>query len=368
MRNVVFTDAGTVKFLDKKEMTLPEFFTFFEKGIKNYKITDCNYDGDLNIYSFNYKENDSEYGKRCHICFGDRNTSSMPNELRILLTLLELEEGLRRQKEFEELVERNNEKMLEDARMGIIKTDEARKLYIDELRNSLGVKGTFLRFKEVSIDAKEKSGDRDDFLVGLHLFLALIFLFFALFTIGLFKKYILGGLFTGSFLFSTYSFVMMCNEIKPLGYIKNLIKGINKDIVRENKLIRYKISYLKKCSLESGISSVKINSLNEETSKRINKIFVKLASLKINDGGIRREFVLRLDEYKKKMEDILRGNLLSEEEQVIDREFLSYLDSVEERLDKLLGCLDENSQQYAFTGKPRGLVETNSNLKIKSRL
>ena len=118
-----FTDYDTIYFDDGTKMIVSDYFNFFENNVKTNKITNCSYDAESEIFKYCY--NNSEYRIKV------KNNS---RKLRILLGLMQLENSQKLDKENKELEEKRKEKLLNDARNGKIETEEAKQLYLKELK------------------------------------------------------------------------------------------------------------------------------------------------------------------------------------------------------------------------------------------
>ena len=120
-----FTDFDIIYFDDGNKMIVSDYFNLLENGIKNNKITNCSYDVESEIFKYRY--NNSEYRIKV------KNNS---RKLRILLGLMQLENSQKLANENKKLEEKRKEKLLNDARNGIIESEEAKQLYLKELKSN----------------------------------------------------------------------------------------------------------------------------------------------------------------------------------------------------------------------------------------
>lgn len=131
-------DGVSFKISDKeeieREMSLDEFFDMLLKEIKNYKIINLNYNVIDNMFTFDIIEEGSLY-------HGVIDVSKLNNErFEKLLSMLEYEENLRREKLFNDEVNNKKDKLLKQAQMRDMLSKDINKLNLVELEENLRLK------------------------------------------------------------------------------------------------------------------------------------------------------------------------------------------------------------------------------------
>ncbi len=368
IKKIKFTDYDTVMFPGKKEMTNDQFFTFFEKQIKKNKITKCSYNMEYNEIRFRYK--------KCDYVIHVENTSS--GKMITLLNLINHEESLRKEKEYQkerekyqQEIKERHEKLLVEARCGNIQTEEVRQLYLQELRENLTIKGKIKKILEIRKQAK-KNSFYDDSETSSILFCAFLAAAPLAFGIMSFVLPYTGNIIVGSIsiLIGILSIVdIFKHQSIYIGFIFNFIKGIVTSNLFSNKMIKHKIQYLKKVKFPSNDDVCKkANSFSEPLKTRLSLIQEKLLKLNDDERGLFLEKITsKVNQLEEKISLIKNMGLMSEREEAINNEFSRYLDSFEAELDKLLDASQGLREPYAFTGKPRGMVLTSDGTKVKRK-
>ncbi len=357
-----FTDLETVKYKtrgysllgdyveDETEMTVSEFFNMFERGIKEYKITNCEYDEKKNIFSFYVlcnKTSKSKYKYEIDVSeIGAR-------KLRIFLTLLELEEGLRRKKAYDDKIINEKEKFLEEARDGIIKSEESRQLYLDELRDKLTIKGKLREIKMVNKRAIKNSFESNDEIltVGVGMSGAGILFIILCFCAG-YVPFIVASIILE--LLYLNMFIDGLRGVNFFSHVENWFKEMSRFLFNNKKMIKHKIKQLEGYTLprKNDISKIKINGIDEIIRKKLNEIFVKLVELDEDTREKKRvELSEKILEYRKNIESVPKRGLTLESEGKYTSEFLLYLDSFKIELDKMTRGSSDEKIAYLFTGE-----------------
>ncbi len=357
---VKLTDYGTVIFPSLKEMKINKFFDFFEKGIKEYQITECMYDVENNKLNFLY--NGNKY------MIEIENTHS-GNGI-ILLNLVRLEENLRRQKEYDDIMKKTREKLLVDARCGNIHSEEARQLYMKELKESISFKKILGKIRDIFKKCSYYAEHFTTFLFILGIILAVFSgtLSFGAFLGGV--EYFKAGIYClVVFLFSIEIIITSQNdynifELLAVGTYKSI-----KQISEEISMVNHKLKYLRKYELPKNemFSKITVDSFNEDVSLKLYQIYEKLLKLSEKDRNLLRvNLANKINDVRNKIGD----NSSSIDD--INNEFLCYLEDFEKEIDKL--CVDsleslKKDKTYKFTGTPRKEVVTSkSGGKVRRRI
>ncbi len=344
MREIKITDSGTIMFPNNVEMRLDKFYDFLEKGIKNYEITNCSYDAFKNKLNFLY--NGNKYMIKIE------NTNSGMGV--ILLNLVNLEENLRKEKEYQEVIKDRRERLLNDARCGNIYSEEAKQLYIEELKKEISFKGIVKKLREI-----KREVTIDDELLPDHMLVYMMSMLVLLLILGFIFGIVFNGLIWS--LISAVLLVLQILEMRNYGYgiiLSNLcmIYGFFRDdCLEEFKMIKDKIKHLERCKFpenEDILKRVEREQFDSKIKERVFQIYQKLNSLNKMD----RELMI----YKlvKKIEENKKQNKVDNEE-----EFIKYLEDFEKDIDKLLGVNKEEDKKYAFKGESRGEVLTSDGTK-----
>ncbi len=373
---VKMTGYNTVIIPGKKEMTTDKFFDFFEKNIKKRKITECMYDIDNSSVSFMYQEYQ-------HIIKLENANSGLGV---ILLNLVRYEEELRREEEYLKQREKNQqevkkrekeslerkEKILLTAREGIIETEEAKQIYIQDLKESLGFKGKIKGILKARKKALDDSVCYNDFMKIFQVILSMITSPVVCVWLLFYTKSIILGL-----------IILVCGinisedavkERFSLSFIFNFIKELFKSDIFNNKMIKHKIENLEKMKIketDDNLSvmrvedvpfsdlineqireiSIKIDELNDEDKK----IYLEKVRIIVTDLTNRINVSKKCNDYsnKKKKEIVSYMSL----------ELSNYLDEIDKEIYMVLMEYREK-EKYAFTGELR-IVDVSDKEDIK---
>ena len=134
---VIFTDYDTVKIGTEDEMTTKKFFKVFEYLIKNGEVTNCNYNSKNEEFSYLY--DNKEYTIKI--------TNKSINKLRNLLSLTKLEQNEDTKRKDARIRENVKAELLRKARKGEIVSEEAKQLYIKELKSEIKLSNIFKGFE-----------------------------------------------------------------------------------------------------------------------------------------------------------------------------------------------------------------------------
>lgn len=349
INKIKITDCDTVIFPGMKEMTMEKFFDFFEKMIKNYEITNCEFVVDKNTVNFKYDGNQYEINLK--------NTSSGMGV--ILLNLVKLESTLRKEKEYKEVIEKRRELLLKDARSGNIYSEEAKQLYVSELKKEVSFKGIFKGLKDFKYDAiSEHDFLEYEMLSGLWLYFTVCTVLMVLLGLGL-KVYLVS-------IISAILFVLQILEFREYGVgiiYSNVcfVIGMFKDnFFEELKMKKQKIKHLEKCRFpvnDDILKRVEREQFSGEVNEKVFEISKKLLSLNKMD----RELMV----YKliKKIEENRKQKKTSK-----DNDFMEFLIEFEGEVDKIIGISDKDKESYAFTGNTRGMVVTENTTKVRRKI
>lgn len=360
--SVKLTDYGTVKILDEngilkrvneetllEEMKVNRFYDFFEKGIKKYQITECMYDIEKNRLIFSYKNIQFEIPME--------NTHSGDGV--ILLNLVKLEEEIRRQKKYEDIIKDKQEELLKEARLGNIHSEEARQLYIKELKDSISLKAIWKKIGKIVFGAVWDADHCPALAVTLGIILASLSLFLCIGSF--FMGYIVKGI---VWLLWGIAFVVTASIAYDVNIYELIVLCMYRSIrqiTEEVNMVNHKLKYLRKYELPKNLvfSKITIDSFNESVSLKLHEIYEKLLMLSESERTLLRGTLAnKINEVKKNIDE--NSNVDD-----INSEFLRYLLEFEREIDILLDKVEEDKKSYAFTGNARGMVMNNSEVKIR---
>lgn len=348
----IFTDYDTVKMDNNEEMTTKDFFNFFEKSIKSGKITCCRYDSKKEEFSYTY------CGDKYFIKISDKNT----HNLRILLTLMELEnnESVKRKSQHLEEIER--EELLKQARDGVIKNEEAKQLYLKELKKEL--KDLFKISNNLydiwNFDVTPRTYDILSPILSVLEVLGVMALAVSL-GLGLTWWTIVPCIYL---LVDVFLFISEYMDDLPLSTFPSwLVSSIITNYIEntpKRKLLKHKIKWLKEYKLpvqEIDLSKTKQenNTWADYIEKHINNIYVNLAKLDDEDKSeLREELETKLRDYRSDLSNVPASGLTLENEMTISSKFIVFLSELEQRIDEKL---KSKTKSYGFSPTSRDYQE-----------
>lgn len=353
--NVVFTDYDTVIINDNEEITKKKYLTFLEKGIKAQKITDFNYNNELE--EFTYVFNNRKYRI---------SVSNMNNQnIEILSVLLELTHSL----EIQEQSSSRKKEIINRAKKGSIPNEEARQLYLEHLSNKLHINKIFERLNlRYIIKDSYFSGmifDSDTW-VAIH-----ASQFFVLNGISICTMICLENMtwllwiILINTITSIASLITLSKDevllIKAITYFfKNLTSEISK-ISKENKLIRHKINSLKNYNISEEKSLFATednqNKFNEYLEKYLDKLYLKISKLnEYEKNKMRKKLQTNLEEYRNSVASIENSNRTNIT--IITGNFLTFLGEFERELDEMLKSndLEINSKRITIDSPKKRIL------------
>ena len=338
MKEIIFTDYDTVLIENTGiEYTTEEFMNWFEKEIKSGKLTNCSYESDTETIKYKYKNN------RYMIDLSNNNKFINP-----FLVLIELENRLQKDSE-------TDKELLEEAKKGHIKSDYARKLYIDSLKKDLSIVKYLNKLNLFEI-ISDSFYEQNYFLDILFVFDVLLGILGAIVCL-VYGKF---GLAIVDVLVTIFQGIMHNNNVLTtrliFDTIKNTIKR-SREISKENKLIKHKIKNLENMNLNEDKDNTYQKEWNDSIdnliSKSINNISAKIVRLNNYDKKIiRNELDEKLREYRDSISKLSNNDI--QEILIISSHFMLYLSELNKRIDEML-LTNVDSSQEKNKGKVRVL-------------
>ena len=345
--NVKFTDSDTVLFSDNRMIT-SDYFNFLNTNINDGKVTNFNYDATTQTFSYQY-DCDSYYIKV------DKYS---PLKLKTLFSLMFLEKNMHMVIETKQEEEARKRSLIEKAKNGDIVSEEAKKLYVEELKKQRKelITGISDIIENPVIDPEELESEHGSVLVlvdfGISGVVAISLIDYS--EIGTIIKILLG---LASLLFITLIetlgfdivpfrlrlYVKIFNALAiPFRVIGNFLRDA-KRILSSLKVINHEIKYLKKYHAPSDEDKV----LDIKTRNNlIDGYYASIATglIRLDDDKkdeLVREFVDKFKEYMKQKDEANNSTgLIIKDSQYYTRDFVSYLADFETRVYDLINNKD----------------------------
>ena len=347
MINVKFTDSDTVLFDDKRMIT-SDYFNFLNTNINDGKVTNFNYDATTQTFSYQYD---------CDT-YRIKIDKYSPLKLKTLFSLMFLEKNMHMVIETKQEEEARKRNLIEKARNGDIVSEEAKKLYVEELKKQRKelITGISDIIENPVIDPEGLNLDHG---LGLGLFdigicVVGTFLFYDFVEIDTVTKFFLGigslspitfieilGLHIVPFRLRLYvkSFNALAIPFRVMG---NFLRNA-KSILSSLKVINHEIKYLKKYHAPSDEDKV----LDIKTRNNlIDGYYASIATglIRLNDDKkdeLVREFVDKFKEYMRQKDEANNSTgLIIKDSQYYTRDFVSYLADFETRVYDLINNKD----------------------------
>ena len=349
-----FTSYDTIKFDDTfnfeddevDEMVVDNYFNFLEENIKNGKILNCSYNPENETFYYEYD------GTQYYIIIKNNNSRN----LRVLMTLLELANSKSCDMKDLQAEERRKQNLIQKAKDGEIETDEAKELYLNELK----------RERKELISSAFKFGYNIDGTTGAMVINVVITILIAgtilcsgiVGAIVLSAKGIINSL--SAFLLGFGSLglsvpivaygvrrdeVPLYNRIveflgSTIMFVPNLIKGLKKLITKKLKrikVINHKIEWLSDYHLpDSTLELSDEDKASEDLiTLYINNVYVAINELKKSEDKTKylSELLGKIKEYQDSLRHLKSGELTTtNNEQYIRNAFISYLTDLENKI------------------------------------
>lgn len=365
--DVIFTDYDTVKIGTEEEITTKKFFKEFEYLIKNGEITNCNYNPENEEFSY-------LYDNRRYIV---KITNKSIHKFRNLLSLMQLEQNESIKRKNERITENEKQELLRKARNGEIVSNEAKTLYIKELKSEIKLSNVFKKLKLEDIAKryfKLDLTDTEEWREAITTILTLItftslFVFPILFITEVLKAtpgliILMGASFiefmvclatsnNGGSLVSRALTYIIWTIINIIGNIIKLSIDFARAICKfipQIMLIKHKIKSLKNYKIPN--EEIILPDKKEENdndvltsyiAKSIDNIYLNL--LKLNDEDkreIRKELETKLKEYQKSLLSIPKSGLTLETEVTVSNRFIMSLAEIELKINQKLNSKLKN--------------------------
>ena len=349
-----FTSYDTIKFDDTfnfeddeiDEMVVDNYFNFLEENIKNGKILNCSYNPENETFYYEYD------GIQYYITIKNNNSRN----LRVLMTLLELANSKSSDMKDLQEEEMRKQNLIKKAKAGEIETDEAKELYLNELkRERKELISSAFKFR-YNIDGTPGAGASNALItiltscsiVGSAIAGAIV-----LSDKGIINTLSSWLLVIGSYglAASIFAYGVRRNEVplynriveflgSTIMFVPNLIKGLKKLItknLKRIKVINHKIEWLSDYHLPDSTLELSDEDKKSEDliTLYINNVYVAINELKKSEDKTKylSELLGKIKEYQDSLRHLKSGELTTtNNEQYIRNAFISYLNDLENRI------------------------------------
>ena len=362
---ILFTDYDTVKWDYVKEISKEDFFDLFERLINEEKVKETCVDLENGRLMFKLMDMNKLYAIKLDEDEINNIKRGIPSRnIRILLTLFEHEKELSFKKK-EELLQKakdeENEKkkkehesfLLKEARNGNVLNDEAKELYLSELKNKLKDNNLFKIFIR-KFKIRLKKFFYDDILFG---YLGLLgFGLLALF-VGC-VSLILFGVDLGLETIKIFSLITWPCWITPV--VTMLVIIFNsfrdtlpefKEMLEEHKLLKHKIKALESINVPKEVKDIDLDNIMKEKAREDINNIIRRITLSIerlsNDSkqALAKELLNMLEQYQKDRSLLRKDGLVLETEEMIKKRFMVSLIDFEEKVNSEL-AKDEKIREF----------------------
>ena len=362
---ILFTDYDTVKWDYVKEISKEDFFDLFERLINEEKVKETCVDLENGRLMFKLMDMNKLYAITLDEDEINNIKRGIPSRnIRILLTLFEHEKELSFKKK-EELLQKakdeENEKkkkeherfLLKEARNGNVLNDEAKELYLSELKNKLKDNNLFKIFIR-KFKIRLKNYFYDDILFG---YLGLLgFGLLALF-VGC-VSLILFGVDLGLETIKIFSLITWPCWITPVVTMLVIIFNSFKDtlpefkeMLEEHKLLKHKIKALESIHVPKEVKDIDLDNImkekqGEDINNKIRRITLLIERLSNESKqALAKELLNMLEQYQKDRSLLRKDGLVLETEEMIKKRFMVSLIDFEEKVNSEL-AKDEKIREF----------------------
>lgn len=362
---ILFTDYDTVKWDYVKEISKEDFFDLFERLINEEKVKETCVDLENGRLMFKLMDMNKLYAITLDEDEINNIKRGIPSRnIRILLTLFQHEKELSFKKK-EELLQKakdeENEKnkkeherfLLKEARNGNVLNDEAKELYLSELKNKLKDNNLFKIFIR-KFKIRLKKFFYDDILFG---YLGLLgFGLLALF-VGC-VSLILFGVDLGLETIKIFSLITWPCWITPVVTMLVIIFNSFKDtlpefkeMLEEHKLLKHMIKALESINVPKGVKDIDLDNImkekaGEDINNKIRRITLSIERLSNESKqALAKELLNMLEQYQKDRSLLRKDGLVLETEEMIKKRFMVSLIDFEEKVNSEL-AKDEKIREF----------------------
>ena len=362
---ILFTDYDTVKWDYVKEISKEDFFDLFERLINEEKVKETCVDLENGRLMFKLMDMNKLYAIKLDEDEINNIKRGIPSRnIRILLTLFQHEKELSFKKK-EELLQKakdeENEKnkkeherfLLKEARNGNVLNDEAKELYLSELKNKLKDNNLFKIFIR-KFKIRLKKFFYDDILFG---YLGLLgFGLLALF-VGC-VSLILFGVDLGLETIKIFSLITWPCWITPVVTMLVIIFNSFKDtlpefkeMLEEHKLLKHMIKALESINVPKEVKDIDLDNImkekaGEDINNKIRRITLSIERLSNESKqALAKELLNMLKQYQKDRSLLRKDGLVLETEEMIKKRFMVSLIDFEEKVNSEL-AKDEKIREF----------------------
>lgn len=362
---ILFTDYDTVKWDYVKEISKEDFFDLFERLINEEKVKETCVDLENGRLMFKLMDMNRLYAITLDEDEINNIKRGIPSRnIRILLTLFQHEKELSFKKK-EELLQKakdeENEKnkkeherfLLKEARNGNVLNDEAKELYLSELKNKLKDNNLFKIFIR-KFKIRLKKFFYDDILFG---YLGLLgFGLLALF-VGC-VSLILFGVDLGLETIKIFSLITWPCWITPVVTMLVIIFNSFKDtlpefkeMLEEHKLLKHMIKALESINVPKEVKDIDLDNImkekaGEDINNKIRRITLSIERLSNESKqALAKELLNMLEQYQKDRSLLRKDGLVLETEEMIKKRFMVSLIDFEEKVNSEL-AKDEKIREF----------------------
>ena len=362
---ILFTDYDTVKWDYVKEISKEDFFDLFERLINEEKVKETCVDLENGRLMFKLMDMNKLYAIKLDEDEINNIKRGIPSRnIRILLTLFQHEKELSFKKK-EELLQKakdeENEKnkkeherfLLKEARNGNVLNDEAKELYLSELKNKLKDNNLFKIFIR-KFKIRLKKFFYDDILFG---YLGLLgFGLLALF-VGC-VSLILFGVDLGLETIKIFSLITWPCWITPVVTMLVIIFNSFKDtlpefkeMLEEHKLLKHMIKALESINVPKEVKDIDLDNImkekaGEDINNKIRRITLSIERLSNESKqALAKELLNMLEQYQKDRSLLRKDGLVLETEEMIKKRFMVSLIDFEEKVNSEL-AKDEKIREF----------------------
>lgn len=362
---ILFTDYDTVKWDYVKEISKEDFFDLFERLINEEKVKETCVDLENGRLMFKLMDMNRLYAITLDEDEINNIKRGIPSRnIRILLTLFEHEKELsfkKKEKLLQKAKDEENEKkkkehekfLLKEARNGNVLNDEAKELYLSELKNKLKDNNLFKIFIR-KFKIRLKNYFYDDILFG---YLGLLgFGLLALF-VGC-VSLILFGVDLGLETIKIFSLITWPCWITPV--VTMLVIIFNsfrdtlpefKEMLEEHKLLKHKIKALESIHVPKEEKDIDLDNImkekqGEDINNKIRRITLLIERLSNESKqALAKELLNMLEQYQKDRSLLRKDGLVLETEEMIKKRFMVSLIDFEEKVNSEL-AKDEKIREF----------------------
>ena len=363
---ILFTDYDTVKWDYVKEISKEDFFDLFERLINEEKVKETCVDLENGRLMFKLMDMNRLYAIMLDEDEINNIKRGIPSRnIRILLTLFEHEKELSFKKK-EELLQKakdeENEKnkkeherfLLKEARNGNVLNDEAKELYLSELKNKLKDNNLFKIFIR-KFKIRLKKFFYDDILFG---YLGLLGFGLLVLFVGCVIPSILVGFAEALWLIKISFLVALFFWITPI--VTMLVIVFNsfkdalpefRDMLEEHKLLKHKIKALESIHFPKEVKDIDLDNImkekvGEDINNKIRRITFSIERLSNESKqALAKELLNMLEQYQKDRSLLRKDGLVLETEEMVKKRFMVSLIDFEEKVNSEL-IKDEKLREF----------------------